>query len=172
MMKRLLLVLIVLAASGCAPQPAMRPQVSALTPLDSGLSRVYIRAGVMRGVKLWSVHQVGPVFINGHDVGSTAKDEYFVVDLPPGTYETSCQPEQPYKNFSEKRQLSFVAGGTRYLACDMETKGAGWHFGLVGELASKYLTRSFLADRQLDVNSTLVSYSKLSWKSSTKGNGQ
>ncbi|WP_083868216.1 DUF2846 domain-containing protein [Dyella ginsengisoli] len=162
-MKRFQVLFVALVAmSGCASQPPVRARISTLPPLDGGLSRVYVSAGVMKGVKLRSVHQVGPVFIDGYDIGSTQKDEYFVVDLPPGNYEAYCQPEQPYKNFSEKRQISLTAGETLYLACDMMTKGAGWNFGVVGQLMSKYLTKSFLVDRPLDPNSRLVSFSKFS----------
>lgn len=152
---------IALTLSGCASRPATRAEYSGLPPLESGWSRVYLSAGIQSGVKLWSVHQVGPVFINDQRVGSNAKDEHMVVDLRPGTYEAYCMPEEPEKNFTEKRQYSFVAGETRYLACDMEPKGAGMYFGLIGALASEHITKSYLQDRPIDANSKLVSYKKL-----------
>lgn len=155
--------LIALAVGGCASGPPTRAEISGLPLLDSAWSRVYVSAGVNKaGFKLWNVGQVGPVFINGQNVGSTAKDEHFVVDVPPGSYEAYCHPEQPDKNLPEKRQFTFKAGETRYLACNME-HGAGVAFGLIGTLASDYLSKSFLVDRPLDSNSKLVSYRKAQW---------
>jgi len=150
-----------LALSGCASRPATRVEYSGLPSLENGWSRVYLSAGVMSGVKLWSVHQVGPVFINDQRVGSNAKDEHTIVDLHPGTYEVYCTPEEPEKNLTEKHQFTFVAGETRYLACDMEPKGAGMYFGLIGAIASEHLTKSYFQDRPIDANSKLVSYRKL-----------
>ena len=150
-----------LTLSGCASRPATRAEYSGLPQLESGWSRVYLSAGTQSGVKLWSVHQVGPVFFNDQRVGTNAKDEHLVVDLRPGTYEAYCTPEEPEKNFSEKRQFTFVANETRYLACDMEPKGAGMYFGLIGALASEHLTKSYLQDRPIGPNSRLVSYKKL-----------
>lgn len=115
----------------------------------------------MSGIKLWSVHQVGPVYINNQRVGSTAKDEHSIVDVLPGTHEAYCAPEEPEKNLAEKRQLTFGAGETHYLACDMEPKGAGMYFGLIGALASDYLTKTVLNEKPLDANSRLVAYTKL-----------
>jgi hypothetical protein len=147
--------------TACAAAPERRPDYASLPPLDSGLSRAYITAGTMSGIKLWSVHQVGPVYINSQLVGNTAKNEYFAVDLLPGTYEASCSPEQPDKNFTEKLSLKFEAGQTRYLACDMAQKGAGMYFGLIGALASTYLTETHLNDQPVDPKIRLVSYKKL-----------
>jgi Protein of unknown function (DUF2846) len=163
-MMRVIVSVVVLSAlvlSGCASRPVTRAEYSGLPPLESGWSRVYLSAGKMSGIKLWSVHQVGPVYINNQQVGNTAKDEHSVVDVLPGTYETYCAPEQPDKNFAEKRQFTFGAGETHYLACDMEPKGAGMYFGLIGALASDYLTKTFLNEKPLDANSKLVAYSKL-----------
>lgn len=150
-----------LTLSGCASRPATRAEYSELPPLESGWSRLYLSAGTQSGIKLWSVHQVGPVFINDQRVGTNAKDEHFVVDLRPGTYEAYCTPEEPEKNFTEKRHFTFAANEARYLACDMEPKGAGMYFGLIGALASEHLTKSYLQDRPLDPTSRLVSYKKL-----------
>ena len=157
-------VAIALVLSGCASRPAIRAEYVGLPPLESGWSRMYLSAGKFAGVidvKLWSVHQVGPVFVNNQRVGNTAKDEHLVVDVLPETYEVYCTPEDPYKNFIEKRQFTFSAGETRYFACDMEQKGAGLNFGLIGVLASEYLTKTYLQERPMDANSKLVSYEKL-----------
>jgi hypothetical protein len=153
--------LLALALSGCAAAPVRRAPYSDLPALENGWSRLYISAGTSFGVKLWSVHQVGPVYINNQRVGSTAKDEHFVVDVRPGTYEMSCTPEEPYKNFTEKRQLQFGAAETHYLVCDMEQKGAGMYFGAVGVLASEYVTKTVLKESPLESGSKLVAYSKI-----------
>ena len=145
---------------GCASRPAPRETFSALPPLEQGWARLYVSAGLQNGVRLWSVHQVGPVYINNQRVGSTAKDEHFVLDLSPGSYEAYCTPQDPVKNFAEKRQFTFKAGETRYLACDMEP-GTGASFGLVGAIAADYLTTSHLVDRPLEATSKLVGYKKL-----------
>lgn len=122
---------------------------------------MYVTAGVWGDIKLRFVNQVGPVFINNQLVGTTAKDEHFAVDLLPGTYEVYCTPAEPDKNFIEKRQFTFKGGETRYFACDMESKGVGMFFGLVGALVSEYLTKTYLEERPMDNNSKLVSYQKL-----------
>lgn len=153
-------VMALILVGGCASRPAARTEYSGMPPLESGWSRVYLSAGRQSGVKLWSVHQVGPVFIDNQRIGTNAKDEHFVVDLRPGTYEAYCTPAEPEKNFTEKRQFTFAANETRYLACDMESEGAGMYFGLIGALASEYLTKSYLQDRPLDPTSKLVSYKK------------
>lgn len=150
-----------LIISGCATRPIPRPDYSGLPPLEDGWSRLYLSAGKMSGIKLWSVHQVGPVYINDQLVGNNAKDEHFIVDVRPGTYEATCSPGDPDKNFVEKRQFTFKAGETRYLACDMAPKGAGMYFGLIGALASEYLTKTYLSDEPIDSKSRLVEYKKL-----------
>ena len=163
MMKRLILaaMLIAVALSGCVTRPVARAEYSGVPPLESGWSRVYLSAGKMNGIKLWSVEQVGPVYINGQLVGNSAKDEHLIVDVLPGTYEAYCSPEAPDKNFTEKRQFTFKAGETRYLACNMASKGAGMYFGLIGALASTYLTKTYLSDEPMDSKSRLVAYKKL-----------
>jgi uncharacterized protein DUF2846 len=164
MMNRILLsavALLILVSSGCASRPVTRAEYSGLPPLDTGWSRLYFSAGKMSGVKLWSVHQVGPIYINNKRVGSDAKDEHFVVDVLPGTYEAYCTPEEPEKNFAEKQQFTFGAGETHYLVCDMEPKGAGMYFGLIGALASEYTTKTYLHEKQqMDANSRLVAYNQ------------
>lgn len=157
------LTIIAFVAAGCAARPEQRPLYKeGLPPLEEGWSRVYISAGSMSGVKLWSVHQVGPVYINDQQVGSTAKNEHFVVDLMPGTYEAHCTPEEPYKNYVEKREFTFEAGEVRYLSCDQASKGVGMAFGLIGALLSEYVTKSYLKEKDsIDSSSKLVSYRKL-----------
>ncbi len=153
--------LITMAFAGCAAKPPVRPDYAGLPQLDGGWSRVYLSAGKQSGIKLWSVHQVGPAFINDQRVGTLAKDEHIVVDVKAGSYEASCTPEQPDKNFTEKRSFTFAAGETHFLACDMEPKGAGMYFGLIGALASEYLTKTVLNERPMDPTSRLVEYFKL-----------
>lgn len=154
--------IIVQILTGCAARPAIRQEHVGLPPLESSWSRMYVSAGFMNGIKLWSVHQVGPVFVNNELVGTTAEDEHLAIDLPPGTYEAYCTPEQPYKNFIEKRQVTFMAGETRHFACDMDSKGVGLAFGLIGALASEYVTKTYLEERPMDnPKSKLVSYKKL-----------
>jgi hypothetical protein len=154
--------IIVLFLSGCMTSPPVRSEYVGLPALDSGWSRIYVTAGKLGGGRLWSVNQVGPVFINNENVGSTAKDEYIAVDLLPGTYDAYCTPEQPDKNFIEKTQLSFKAGDLRYFVCDMDLKGAGNYFGAIGVLASDYLTKTYLVERPFDnQESKLVAYKKI-----------
>ena len=148
--------------AGCAARPPERDAIASLPTLDSGLSRVYVTAGeAPYGVRLWSVHQVGPVSFNGNQVGTTAKGEHFVVDLPPGEYEVACSPSEPEKNYTEKSQMTFTAGATHYLACDLTNKGAGGYFGAIGALASEYVTKTFLVERPLYPDSKLVTYTKV-----------
>lgn len=156
-----------LVLTGCATRPEVRPEYVGLPLLESGWSRVYLSAGTMSGIKLWSVHQVGPVFINNQNVGTNGKDEHLVVDVLPGTYEAYCAPLKPDRNFSEKHQFTFSPGETRYLACGMGPKGVGMYFGLIGALASEHLTKTYLKDKPLDAASKLVSYRKFQEVSAT-----
>ena len=158
---------IVLVLNGCAARPEIRPEYVGLPKLENGWSRIYFSAGTMSGIKLWSVHQVGPVFINNQNVGMNGKDEHLVVDVLPGTYEAYCAPLEQEKNFNEKRQFTFISGETRYLACDMAPKGAGMYFGLIGALASEHLTKTYLNEKPLDPASKLVSYKKFQEVSAT-----
>ena len=124
---------------------------------------MYISAGEIAGYKLWSVNQVGPVFINDEMVGSTAKDEHFVVDLYPGTYQVYCSQENPDEQlYKERRDFKLTAGETRYFACDMKYEaGIASMFGLVGIMASEYLGRTYLEEKDnIDPNSKIVEYSK------------
>lgn len=160
------LTVVTFLASGCASSPPVRTESVSLPPLENGWSRIYMSAGKMSGIKLWSVHQVGPIYINDELVGNSAKNEHIVVDLWPGEYKASCAPEAPDKNYTDKRSFTFRAGETRYVACNMEPKGAGMYFGLIGALASTNLTHTYLADEPLDPESRLVAYKKLKSASS------
>jgi hypothetical protein len=148
--------------NGCVSSPTPRNELVNLPQLDALMSRVYVTAGTgTAGIKLWSIHQVGPVFFNDLHIGDTAKNEYIVVDLQPGTYETSCAPSDPEKNFPEKRNFIFLSGHTYYLACDMENN-AGMAFGLAGYLVSNYVSKTFLDEKSgPDPEDKVVSYKSL-----------
>lgn len=162
-----LLAIIVIAVIlvGCASRPAPRPMYIADVPLlERGMSRLKITSGKWMWTRLWAVGQVGPVFINDRQIWSSAIDEYIIVDLLPGIYEISWTPGDPdaYKVFTEKRKVTLEAGEIRHFACDMAQKGAGMHFGLIGALASEYLTKTYLEERPMDnPDSILVAYKVL-----------
>lgn len=164
-MKRLIMAVTATALlAGCAARPPERDAIASLPILESDWSRVYVSAGegeAPYGVRMWSVHQVGPVFFNGEQVGTTAKGEYFVVDLRPGEYDVSCSPAEPEKNYTEPSKMTFTAGATHYLACDQVSKGAGVYFGAIGALASEYVTKTFLVERPLYPDSKIVRYTKV-----------
>jgi hypothetical protein len=148
--------------SGCASRPDIRQEHTNLPALESGWGRVYVSAGKMNRVRLWSVHQVGPVYINNKNIGSTAKDEHIAVDLMLGEYEVYCEPHEPNKNYPERKTIKVTSNQEYYFACDMTNKGIGGSLGLLGVMASKYITKSYLDARPLDnPNSKLVSYTKL-----------
>jgi hypothetical protein len=146
-----------------AARPPARVEISDLPALEDCWSRVFIDAGVTNGVKLWSVHQVGPVYFNGEEVGTTARDEHFAVDVKPGDYEVSCQPHEPAKNFVEKRSVSLGARETKYFICNMASGSGIWAgLGLIGALAAEYHTKSYLEERPIETkNSKLVGYQRL-----------
>jgi len=159
--KLLIITLTVTSLLGCAPRPAVRAEFTALPSLEKGFGRMYISAGTMSGVDLWSDHQVGPVFINQKNVGSTAKDEHIAVDLLAGTYEVYCTQNKPEKNLIEKRKITIQDRKSSYYACQMEMHGAGGFFGALGALASEYITKSYIDEGTLEnPNSRLVSYLK------------
>ncbi|MBC8473148.1 MAG: hypothetical protein H8D56_27125 [Planctomycetes bacterium] len=146
--------------TGCASRPVPRPMyTNDVPPLENGWSRLKITSGKMSWARLWAVGQVGPVFVNDQQVWSSAKDEYIIIDLLPGTYELSWTPGNPDKNYTEKRAVTFKAGEVRHFACDKSQKGPGMNFGLIGALASEYLTKTYLEERPMDnPNSTFVDY--------------
>lgn len=154
-------ILFVSLLASCAASPPVRNELTALPGLSNGWGRILVGAGKMNGIRLWSVHQVGPVYLDGKDVGSTAKNEYIAVDVKPGTYEAYCTQDEPVKNYIKKSSITIKSGETKSFACDMATYGAGAAFGALGALASDYLTQSFLVERNVSADSKLVSYKKL-----------
>jgi hypothetical protein len=162
MKKSLILVLASsMAIVGCASSPKARKAVAELPLQTEGYARVYINSGENGMIKLWSDQQVGPVLFNGHTVGSTAKNEYFVIDILPGTYETQCTTHKSYKNKEEELSYTFKAGETRYFACEQEQEGAGAYFGAIGAIASEFITKTFLDEKRKLEKATLVEYKKI-----------
>lgn len=156
-----ILLFAVLVLSGCAASAPPRPEYTNLPPLENGWGRIYVGAGTLSGIKLWSVHQVGPVFINEQRVGAVAKNEYIAVDLLPGTYEAHWVPDEPSQFYSQKTAITIKAGKTRYFTCDMENR-TGMAFGLIGAMASTYLQNGLLTEQpSLDSSSKLASYFKV-----------
>ena len=156
---------------GCAPQATAVPtanlyaqQYAGPPVLQRGWSRVYISAGTAAGEKLASARQIEPVFINGKRVGQVAKDEYFVVDIQPGTYEAYCAPEASEKTQVHKQQVTFKPDELRYFSCDIEEapgSKAGWVDSLLAKAASRS-SRSYLAEYPSNqVGSRLTDYRKL-----------
>ena len=157
---RPVLVLVVSTVSllaACVAQPPARPAIAALPPLAPDASRVYIASGSDRGYlqteTMSTVRQVGPVYFDGKLVGSTGQNEYFVIDVKPGTHEVACSPLEPVRNFIEVRKVSFEAGETKQLVCDMTTPTASqWE---------TYRSRSYLEERLIDqATSKNVGYTK------------
>lgn len=163
---------------GCASKPPVRPSYTEAVPtLEKGWVRLNFFAGnyVEDGQRLFplsKVHHVGPVYINNEEVGRIAENEYVMVDLKPGTYEMSCSPQEPDKNFAVKTQVTVSQGTQRAYACDMSTfsasqaaklnKAAG--FGLIGMIAynitTDYSFKTYLVESPLPTSSRLVSYHK------------
>ena len=108
--------------SGCAsvPETTRLPQAEP-PPLEDGWGRMFVTAGLGGGtVQLWSKHQVGPFLINDKEVGSTAKGEYLLVDLRPGTYKATCTQHDPFNTTNLPVEIQINAGEQRYFACDMD----------------------------------------------------
>lgn len=143
---------------GCASAPVPRQELATLPDLAPEQARVFITAGKSNGIRSWSDQQVGPVYINGRQVGTTAKDEHFVVDLAAGVYEMKCSPAHAEKHYSRPVPVTVQAGSVRYLACNT-TARAGAYFGIIGAIASEYLAESALEDAALYPTSKLVDYS-------------
>lgn len=145
--------------AACAAQPPARKAIAKVPPLDPKTSRVLIAAGVLdrgspQSVALSSVRQTGPVYVDGKYVGDVAQSEYFVVDVPPGAHDVSCSPLEPVKNYIEQRHVSFVAGETKNLVCDMASAR--------GELADNYSSRTYLEQRAIDLQQgAVVGYKKM-----------
>ena len=169
-MKRLILaaVLVPFFILGCAGTPAPRPALEGgITPLKEGYSRLVVTAGELKGNKLRTLLHVGPVIINGQSVGTTAKDEHFIVDVIPGSYEIQCTTVEIDKKVDlEKVKMDFNANEIRYFACDMARVGSGPKIGLIGALASAlasdYLYKIYFSEQDsIDSKNKLVSYLKL-----------
>lgn len=152
---------IAVVATGCASKPEPRSAYQSLPELENGYSRVLITAGDQKGTNLWSVHQVGPVYIDEENVGQTADNETIVIDLKPGSYKAHCEPQDNYKTLIEKTSFSFKANKTYELYCDMAPHGSAGAFGAAGALSAKYLTTMFLQARTEQSENTIVSYKKL-----------
>lgn len=148
---------------GCASRPEPRQAINPLPTVENGWGRLYFTAGKYQHsfqVDLKLKEHVGPIFINNQNVGSTAYREYIAVDLQPGSYEAYCTPEEPLKNFPEKRQIVVKAGDQQYFACDVIPKGSA-SFGLLGMALADYLSATALVERPLASDSKLVGYSKI-----------
>lgn len=148
---------------GCASRPEPREAINPLPTVENGWGRLYFTAGKYQhsfqvDVKL--KEHVGPIFINNQNIGSTAYREYIAVDLPPGSYEAYCTPEEPLKNLPEKRQIVVQAGDQQYFACDVIPKGSA-SLGLLGIALADYLSATVLVERPLAGDSKLVGYSKI-----------
>ncbi len=162
---------------GCASKPPARASYAEVIPaLEKGWSRIYFFSGSHVGVgskpALTTVNQVGPVFINNEQVGLVAENEYVMVDLNPGSYEISCSPQEPDKNFIVKTPITISQGVQRAYACDMDNFSEGqaakqsvaMAFGLIGaliyEASIDYRSKTYLVESALPSTSRLVSYHK------------
>ena len=167
--QKFLISLLLIVISGCAsvPQTTRLPQAEP-PPLEDGWGRVYVTAGISNGVQLWSKHQVGPFLINDKEVGSTAKDEYILVDLRPGIYEATCTQHDPFNTTNVPVELQINAGEQRYFACDMAFADEADSLpevlflgGLSGFLTIASGEISFLKERPIDLyDNILSSYTK------------
>lgn len=164
----ILIVTICALATGCATRPPAKPEVTGTPTQDSSVARVYFSAGTFNGPyrpNLWSVNQVGPVYVDDTVVGSPGEKEHIIVDLYPGSYVVKCTPHEPDKNFAEPVTITVSSGQTRYFACDQAPKGLGMAFGLIGVLLSEHLTKTYPEERPLEAQSSkLVGYTKLPGK--------
>ena len=151
------IVISTLAACANAPQPPARQAVTT-PPLDPKVSRVLITAGMRdrgnaQSVTLTSVRQVGPVYFDGKWVGDIAQNEYIVVDVEPGTHDVACSPMEPMRNYAEPRKVSFEAGETKSLVCEMATASSD-----VGE---NYKSKTYLEPREINSAAAPVAYKKI-----------
>ena len=152
---------VAILATGCASKPESRADYGQLPQLEDGYSRVLITAGEQQnGINLWSVHQVGPVFIDGQQVGQTADNETIAVDLHPGSYQAYCEPQDNFKTYIEKKEFSFKANKTYKLYCDMGQHGSTGFLGL-GAIAPEFMHKMFLQSRPDDSESKIVSYKNI-----------
>lgn len=164
--QKYLILLLLIVISGCAsvPQTTRLPQAEP-PPLEDGWGRMFVTAGIANGVQLWSKHQVGPFLINDKEVGSTAKGEYILVDLRPGTYEATCTQHKPFNTTNLPIELQINAGEQRYFACDMafadEFDSLAEELilpgGLRGFLSIASGEISFLRERPIDLYDNILS---------------
>lgn len=160
------ILLFAFAVSGCATITAPSPELATLPKLDKGWARVFIADGQFVGpvfnVDLKDQNNTGPVYIDNEKVGSTAQNEYFAVDLLPGSYDIHWLPFHRKQFYSKRKVIVVSAGEIRYFSCDMKTYGIGSAFGLIGGLLSKYTTEGLIDERQsIDKKRRLTSYLKL-----------
>ena len=155
--------IVALLISSCVSAPKARTTLEMDLPeLNPAYTRIYIRSGNFKKRKLKIKTQVGPVLLNKEVIGTTAKKEYFVVDVKPGEYSLECTPSTSKKNYVNDLDVTFVAGETRYFSCNMKTKGFGFWLGPFGILLSRYLTQTFpIEETEAQLNGNLVSYSQL-----------
>jgi hypothetical protein len=176
--QKYLTLMLFLIIYGCAstPQTTRLPQAEP-PPLEDGWGRVYVTAGKSGIVQLWSKHQVGPFLINEREVGSTAKGEYIMVDLRPGTYVATCTQHEPFNTTNLPIELQINEGEQRYFACDMAFEDefdslaeelilpGGWRGFL--SIASGEI--SFLMERPIDLyDSKLSSHTKFTGASDSQ----
>jgi len=165
--QKYLILLLFIVISGCAsvPQTTRLPQAEAPS-LEDGWGRVYVTAGISNGIQLWSKHQVGPFLINDKEVGSTAKGEYLLVDLRPGTYKATCTQHEPFNTTNLPVELQINAGEQRYFACDMafadEMDSLAEELilpgGVRGFMSIASGTVSFLKERPIDLYDSKLSF--------------
>ncbi|WP_422381025.1 DUF2846 domain-containing protein [Marinicellulosiphila megalodicopiae] len=159
-LKIALILMTSLILASCVSMPAAREVLQIEVPaLDADKTRIYMSSGKYKKFKLKSVYQVGPVLLSDKVIGSTARDEYFVVDTAPGEYELTCTSEKQNKILYTPSIITLEAGETRYFSCNMKNKGAGLYFGIIGMMVSKYLFESFVVEGDsASVTGNLVSY--------------
>lgn len=158
-----LILIVLISLTGCASVEPQRSVLANTPALEKGWSRVVFTAGQMVGLVNFDLKyktQTGPVFIDGINVGSVARNEHIIVDLLPGTYEMSWIPHEPYKVFIEKTKISVALGQTRQYSCDMGQKGSGIMFGAIGVFASDYIYRGFLTEQPIKSDNRPVAYYK------------
>ena len=159
----IILCITALVVSSCATMPAPREKLQTAVPvLDDTHTRLYIKSGKSGLATLKFETQVGPVLLDNEEIGRTAKNEYFIVDVLPGEKTLQCtQIKPPYKNLVEEVEFNLVAGQTKYIECDMKSTSATW-FGAIGVILAEYISKSFPKEvDESEFTGNLVSYSKL-----------
>ena len=139
---------------GCAQQQPQRVNVVPLFDLEiahapaqpRGWGRMYISAGTAAGEQLAATRQVGPVFINQQRVGAVGKDEYFIVDLLPGTYEAHCGPQNAGNTQVEKLTFTVKPDELRYFSCDIDPLSAKAGGSTLGNWLGSAPSKAYLAE--------------------------